>query len=70
MDTLFLESIRLVNYRNHEESEFTFSPKINGILGLNGVGKTSLLDGIHFLSMCKSYFVSSEKTWYEKGNSS
>jgi len=67
MDTLFLDSIRLVNYRNHGESEFTFSPKINGVLGLNGVGKTSLLDGIHFLSMCKSYFASSEKTLVRKG---
>lgn len=67
MLALHLASLRLLNYRNHAEGNFTFSSKINGILGNNGVGKTSLIDAIHYLSMCKSYFVSSEKQLVRKG---
>lgn len=67
MEVVFLRSVHLLNYRNHEDSKFEFSPKINGILGNNGVGKTSLLDSVHFLSMCKSYFVSSERMLVRKG---
>jgi DNA replication and repair protein RecF len=32
------------------------SDKINCFVGSNGVGKTNLLDAIHYLSFCKSYF--------------
>jgi DNA replication and repair protein RecF len=67
MESLFLESIRLLNYRNHSEQKFSFSSKINGILGNNGVGKTSLLDAIYYLSICKSYFSNSERLLVKKG---
>jgi DNA replication and repair protein RecF len=33
-----------------------FSPKINCIVGNNGVGKTNILDAIHYLSLTKSFF--------------
>ena len=38
------------------EAEITFSPRINCFVGNNGVGKTNLLDAIHYLCLCKSYF--------------
>jgi len=33
-----------------------FSPKINSLVGNNGVGKTNILDAIHYLSLTKSFF--------------
>jgi DNA replication and repair protein RecF len=53
---MYLQSISLVNFKNFEEAEITFSPRINCFVGDNGVGKTNLLDAIHYLCLCKSYF--------------
>ena len=36
--------------------ELNFSPGVNAFTGDNGEGKTNLLDAIHYLSLCKSYF--------------
>ena len=53
---MYLEKLSLVNFKNHEQAELHFSAKINCFVGNNGVGKTNLLDAIHYLSLCKSYF--------------
>lgn len=53
---MHLSKITLVNFKNFGAAELAFSPKINCIVGNNGVGKTNLLDAIHYLSICKSYF--------------
>jgi DNA replication and repair protein RecF len=53
---LWLESLKLVQFRNYLQSGFTFSERIIGICGANGTGKTNLLDAIHYLSLTKSYF--------------
>lgn len=53
---MHLYKIILNNFKNYPEKEFTFSGKINCFVGNNGVGKTNLLDAIHYLSFCKSYF--------------
>ena len=33
-----------------------FAEKVNCIVGLNGMGKTNLLDAVYYLCMCKSHF--------------
>jgi DNA replication and repair protein RecF len=53
---MHLQSISLVNFKNIEAAEITFSPRINCFVGHNGVGKTNMLDAIHYLCLCKSYF--------------
>ncbi|MBN1199414.1 MAG: DNA replication/repair protein RecF [Bacteroidales bacterium] len=53
---MHLHKITLHNFKNYTEAEFVFSDKINCLVGNNGVGKTNLLDAIHYLSFCKSYF--------------
>jgi len=53
---MILKDIQLVNFKNHTENTFVFSGKVNCIVGLNGIGKTNLLDAIHYLSMTKGYF--------------
>jgi DNA replication and repair protein RecF len=53
---MFLKQLSLINFKNYSEFEAEFSEKINCFVGNNGVGKTNLLDAIHYLSFCKSYF--------------
>lgn len=52
---MILTSLHLTNFKNIGECALDFSPKINCFLGDNGVGKSNLLDAIHYLSFCKSF---------------
>ncbi len=52
---MFIESLSLVNFRNHSDADFQFVNGVNCIVGRNGAGKTNVLDAVHYLSMCKSY---------------
>jgi len=45
-----------LNYKNIREANLSFSDKINCFVGLNGQGKTNLLDAIYLLSFTKSAF--------------
>ena len=51
-----LQTLSILNFKNIEEAELNFSPKINCFLGNNGMGKTNLLDAVYYLSFCKSHF--------------
>ncbi|GAA4094796.1 DNA replication/repair protein RecF [Mucilaginibacter panaciglaebae] len=53
---MYLERLSVINFKNYEEAELSFSDGVNALLGNNGAGKTNLLDAIHYLSLCKSYF--------------
>lgn len=55
-----LNRLQLINFKNHEEISWEFS-RINCITGNNGVGKTNVLDAIHYLSLCKSFFANSDQ---------
>ena len=48
--------IVLTGYRNYESQTFHFDQRIVGICGLNGKGKTNLLDAINYICFTKSYF--------------
>lgn len=52
---MILKKLSILNYKNILQAEVSFSPKINCFFGNNGMGKTNLLDVIHYLSFCKSY---------------
>ena len=53
---MILQKLSLLNYKNFESVSFEFDTKINCFVGLNGVGKTNVLDAIYHLSFGKSYF--------------
>jgi DNA replication and repair protein RecF len=53
---MHLKKLGLTNFKNYELNELEFSPKINCFVGNNGVGKTNILDAIHYLSLTKSFF--------------
>jgi DNA replication and repair protein RecF len=58
---MYLETLHLVNFKNYEEVNLHFSPRINVFLGKNGSGKTNLLDGIFYLGFTKSAFSPSDQ---------
>ncbi|WP_428327414.1 DNA replication/repair protein RecF [Mucilaginibacter sp.] len=53
---MYLKQLSVINFKNYEEAGLTFSDGVNVFTGNNGAGKTNLLDAIHYLSLCKSYF--------------
>lgn len=52
---MHLSQIKLSNFKSYEAQTFDFSPRLNCLTGLNGVGKTNVLDAVHFLCLCKSH---------------
>src|SRR5579872_2446560 len=53
---MYLKQLSVINFKNYAEAGLTFSDGVNVFTGDNGTGKTNLLDAIHYLSLCKSYF--------------
>jgi len=51
-----LKKLSLIHFKNYTEADLTFSSRINCFCGNNGEGKTNVLDAIHYLSFCKSFF--------------
>lgn len=51
---MILKRLSILNYKNIEQADLEFSPKMNCFIGQNGMGKTNLLDAIYYLSFCKS----------------
>jgi len=58
--SLYLQSISLLQFKNYPLQSYQFTHRIVGICGRNGVGKTNLLDAIHYLCFTKSYFSRSD----------
>jgi len=53
---MYLQNLKLINFKNYQKAELNFSEKINCFVGDNGAGKTNILDALYYLSFCKSYF--------------
>lgn len=51
---MILKRLSILNYKNIEQADLDFSPKVNCFIGQNGMGKTNLLDAIYYMSFCKS----------------
>lgn len=52
---MYLQWIKLINFKNFKDFSVEFTPKINAFVGRNGAGKTNLLDAIHYMALSKSY---------------
>jgi len=61
-----ISSLSLTSYRNQEYLSLDFNSRLVCITGRNGVGKTNVIDAIHMLALCRSYFTTSDqmiKAW-------
>jgi DNA replication and repair protein RecF len=65
----FLSKLHITNFKNHAEKELDLDTKLNSFCGLNGTGKTNLLDAIYYLCLTKSYFTQVETQNIKEGES-
>lgn len=50
---MVIEKTDIVNFKNIREARIVFSPGVNCLLGSNGMGKSNLLEAIHFACMAR-----------------
>lgn len=62
-----INSLKLLNYRNYESLDITFSKNTNVIYGQNGMGKTNLIEAIYLLGLTKTFRIGNEDVVIKKG---
>jgi recF protein len=65
---LYLKKLAVAQFKNYTASSFNFTERIIGICGLNGKGKTNLLDAVNYLCFTKSYFTKSDALTLQFGS--
>ena len=50
-----IDTLKLLNFRSYSSVTISFSPNLNIIYGLNGSGKTNIVEAIYALSLTKSF---------------
>lgn len=61
-----IDSLSLMNFRNYESLNISFG-NLNIIYGLNGSGKTNIIEAIYMLALTKSFRINNEKVLINKG---
>ena len=61
-----IEFLKLINYRNYENIEITFSDTLNLIYGNNGSGKSNLIEAIYLLALTKSFRTNNDENLIQK----
>ena len=51
-----ISKLKISQYKNLNKVDIDLHPSINAFTGLNGMGKTNILDAIHYLCLAKSNF--------------
>jgi len=58
---MILRTLHLRSFRAHAETELGLAPSVNLLYGPNGVGKTNVLEAIHYLCLTKSFTASRDR---------
>lgn len=58
---MIIQNLKLTQFRNYEHAHVAFHPQVNVLTGLNGMGKTNVLDALYYLCLGKSYFSSGDR---------
>jgi len=59
---MHIQRLQMHCFKCHVEADLAFSPHVNLLVGPNGVGKTNVLDAVHYLCHTKSYFQPTDGT--------
>ncbi len=63
---MYIEKIKLENFRNYEKEEIEFDKNVNIIYGDNAQGKTNILESIFVCSLGKSFRTNKDKELINK----
>ncbi len=66
---MYIEKLKLTNFRNYESLDISFSDTLNIIYGNNGSGKSNIIEAIYLLALTKSFRTSSDVNLIKKGSS-
>lgn len=67
---MILSRLSILNYKNIAEASLEFSPKVNCLLGNNGMGKTNVLDAVFYMSFAKAAKLVPTRRQYATGRNS
>ena len=63
---MYIERIKLTNFRNYDKQEIELNKNINIFYGNNAQGKTNILESIYLCAIGKSYRTSKDKELIKK----
>ncbi|MDE6559581.1 MAG: AAA family ATPase, partial [Muribaculaceae bacterium] len=49
-----LNNIEILDFKNIHEARLNFSPGVNCLVGLNGMGKSNLMEAIHLMCLARA----------------
>lgn len=65
---MVIDNLKLINFRNYEQLEISFSNMLNIIYGDNGSGKSNLIEAIYLLALTRSFRTNNEENLIRKGS--
>lgn len=67
---MYLDELKLNNFRNYKSLKVKLNPHVNIIYGNNAQGKTNLLESIYILGLTKSHFLNNDDHFIREGQQS
>lgn len=64
---MILKHLRLHQFRAHQDNRLSFAEGVNLLYGLNGAGKTNILEAVHYLCLSKSFLTAQDQYVLKKG---
>lgn len=58
---MVVKKLKLTQFRNYEYEAIDFHARVNALTGLNGMGKTNILDALYYMCLGKSYFSTGDR---------
>jgi len=65
--SVHLESLLVTHFKNYAHHCIELSPRLNGLVGPNGTGKTNLLEAVHVLCLTRSHRGLSDRYLVQRG---
>ena len=57
---MWVQALSLTNFRSYEQADMEFSPGVTAFIGMNGQGKTNIVEAIAYLATLSSHRVSQD----------